>query len=212
MHKRLQRKPRAGAVCYKKGMKQICVFCGSSPGVDPRYREAAEQLGRTLAGRGLGLVYGGGSVGLMGVIANAVLAAGGRVTGVIPEALATKELMHLGLTELHVVANMHARKALMAKLADGFIAMPGGFGTLEELFEVVTWAQLGLHHKPIGLLNVAGFYEGLMRFVDHTIDEGFVQLLFRGLLLMDEEPEALLTKLGDARPPIARKWLREGDA
>lgn len=193
-------------------MKQICVFCGSSPGQDPRHHEAAVALGRLLGARGLGLVYGGGSVGLMGMVANAALAAGGRVTGVIPEALATKELMHMGLSELHVVANMHARKALMAKLSDGFVALPGGFGTMEELFEVVTWAQLGLHHKPIGLLNVAGFYDPLVSFVDHAIRAGFIQPIFRGLIVTANRPEELLDALAHARPPVAQKWLRESDA
>ncbi|HTE06888.1 MAG TPA: TIGR00730 family Rossman fold protein, partial [Planctomycetota bacterium] len=143
-------------------IRRLCVFCGSSEGNDPVYKAAAQSMGKMLVRRGVGLVYGGGSIGLMGVLADAVLAGGGEVTGVIPSALATKEVQHTGLTHTRVVDNMHARKALMNQLSDGFVAMPGGYGTLEELFEVVTWAQLGLHAKPVGLLNVVGYFDGLL--------------------------------------------------
>jgi uncharacterized protein (TIGR00730 family) len=189
-------------------LKSICVFCGSRSGSRPEYARAAGELGRVLAERGIELVYGGGSVGLMGTLADAVLAAGGRVTGVIPEALATKEVAHWGLTELHVVPSMHVRKATMARLADAFIALPGGFGTLEELFEIVTWAQLGLHQKPAGLLNTAGFFDALLALVDHTVTEEFVRPENRELLLEAKEPADLLDQLERTRPPARVPLLR----
>ena len=179
-------------------MKRVCVFCGSASGRDPRYRESAEELGRLLAARELELVFGGGSVGLMGVVADEVLARGGRVTGVIPEALMAREVGHRQVQDLRVVPDMHARKALMAELADAFVSLPGGYGTLEELFEVATWAQLGLHVKPLGLLNVAGFYDDLVRQLDRAIAEGFVAPTRR--LLVADTPVALLDAL--ARPPL----------
>ena len=175
--------------------KRICVFCGSSPGRGDTYRDAAARLGRLLAESGIGVVYGGASVGTMGVVADAALGAGGEVVGVIPQALVDREVAHTGLTDLHVVADMHERKALMAELSDGFIALPGGAGTLEELFEVWTWAQLGLHTKPIGLLDVAGFYEPLAVLLDHMVAEGFLAATNRDLVVRDPDPAALLTAL-----------------
>jgi uncharacterized protein (TIGR00730 family) len=187
---------------------RVCVFCGSSAGANPRHRAAAARLGALLVERGLALVYGGGSVGLMGVIADAVLAAGGTAIGVIPRPLARKELLHTGLTELHVVPSMHVRKALMADLSDAFIALPGGYGTFEELLEIVTWAQLGIHGKPVGLLDVAGYYEGLARLFDRAVVEGFVRREHRDIVIVADEPGALLDRLATARPPPAtRRWL-----
>jgi hypothetical protein len=188
-------------------MKRVCVFCGSNPGVREDYRLAAVALGRLLAGAGLGLVYGGGAVGLMGVIADAVLSAGGEVIGVIPQSLAQKEIAHQGLTQLHIVSGMHARKAMMAEHADAFIAMPGGFGTLEELFEVTTWAQLGLHDRPVGLLNVAGYYDGLLGFLDHAAAEGLLRPEHRGLIRASADPAALLQLLRAQRQPPLPKWI-----
>ena len=182
-------------------MKRICVFCGSSSGNDPRYLEAAQAMGRVLADRGLGLVYGGGSVGLMGAVADAALAAGAEVIGVIPRVLQIRELAHRSLTTLHVVDSMHQRKALMAELSDGFVALPGGMGTLEELSEVLTWAQLGLHARPIGLLDVAGYYRPLATFFDQAVTAGFLRPVHRGLLLVGEEPAALLDQLAAWRGP-----------
>jgi uncharacterized protein (TIGR00730 family) len=183
-------------------MKRICVFCGSSPGHDPRYLEAARTMGHTLARRGLGLVYGGGSVGLMGAVADAALAAGGEVIGVIPEVLQIRELAHRSLTTLHVVGSMHERKALMAELSDGFVALPGGMGTLEELSEVLTWAQLGLHARPIGLLDVAGYYQPLADFFDRAVGAGFLRPAHRALLLVGHEPGALLDRFAAWRGPV----------
>jgi len=182
-------------------MKRICVFCGASPGRDPRHAEAAGLLGRTLAARGLGLVYGGGSVGLMGVVADAVLAAGGEVVGVIPQVLQIRELAHQGLSELRVVGSMHERKALMADLSDGFVALPGGMGTLEELAEILTWSQLGLHQKPVGLLDVAGYYRPLTDFFDHAMAAGFVRPEHRAMLMVEAEPVALLERFAAWSPP-----------
>lgn len=188
-------------------MKRICVFCGSSPGDHPEYAEAARRLGAALVSRGLGLVYGGGGVGLMGELANSALAAGGEVVGVIPRALFEKEVAHTGVTELRVVESMHERKALMADLADGFIALPGGVGTLEELFEVVTWAQLGFHGKPCGLLEVRGYFANLIAFLDHAVVERFLRTEHRGLLMVEECPETLLTRLAAHRPVVMDKWI-----
>jgi uncharacterized protein (TIGR00730 family) len=193
-------------------LKRICVFCGGNVGRDPRYREAAEELGRQLVRRGLGLVFGGGSVGLMGAVADATLAAGGHVIGVIPHGLAVREVAHRGLTELRVVSSMHERKAMMARLADAFVALPGGFGTFEELFEIVTWAQLGIHRKPIGLLNVAGYYDGLIRLLDHAVAEGFVPAENRGLIVVAEEPAPLLERLAGHQGPIVREWIGPDEA
>lgn len=193
-------------------MKSVCVFCGSSPGASPAYAEAAAHLGRTLAGRGLTLVYGGGHVGLMGVVADAALGAGGRVVGVIPEALEAKELAHRGLTDLRVVGSMHERKALMSELADGFIAMPGGIGTLEELFEAWTWSQLGIQRKPCGLLNAAGYYDHLLAFLDHVTAERFLAPGHRAMVLVDDDTGRLLDRLAAYRHPPVEKWLDRSES
>jgi uncharacterized protein (TIGR00730 family) len=172
--------------------KNFCVFTGSRHGARSEYSLAAKALGRELVGRGYGLVYGGGKVGLMTVIADTVLELGGHVTGVIPNSLVSKEVAHRGLTDLRVVQSMHERKAVMAELSDGFIAMPGGIGTLEEFFEVLSWAQLGLHDKPCGLLNVGGYYDHLIRFLDHAVTDDFVKPKHRALLIVEKEPAKLL--------------------
>jgi hypothetical protein len=192
-------------------MRRVCVFCGSSHGASPVYAEAARDLGRRLARRGLGLVYGGGKVGLMGEVADAALAAGGEVIGVIPYALEAREVGHRGLTEMHVVDSMHERKARMADLSDGFLALPGGIGTLEELFEVWTWGQLGLHSKPCALLDVAGYYSPLLAFLDRTVDEGFLRPAHRAVLLVDADPEALLDRMAGFTPPAVEKWIGRGE-
>jgi len=188
-------------------MKRICVFAGSSLGRRHEYKAVARQLGRVLAERDVALIYGGAAVGLMGVVADAVLESRGHVTGVIPEALVAKEVAHAGLSELRVVASMHERKAMMADLADGFIALPGGWGTLEEFFEVLTWAQLGLHRKPCGLLNVNGYFDQLLSFVGHTIDEGFLRREYGAMIAVSESPETLLDKLATYQPPVVEKWI-----
>ena len=189
-------------------MKRICVFCGSSLGIKTDYSEAAVALGGLLASRSIELVYGGGNVGLMGVIANAVLEAGGKVIGVIPHSLATREIEHNGLTRLHVVDSMHTRKAMMADLADAFIAMPGGVGTFEEFFEAVTWTQLGVHRKPCGLLNVSGFYTPLAAFIDQAVTEGFIKPVHRASIVVDDSPERLLDTLSRVELPDVPKWIR----
>jgi len=185
----------------------ICVFCGSSFGRNGAYKGAAEALGAELARREIGLVYGGASVGLMGALANAALAEGGEVIGVIPEALAALEIAHADLAELRVVSSMHERKAQMADLSNAFIALPGGIGTLEETFEVWTWSQLGLHSKPIGLLNVDGFYDGLNAFLDHLVDDAFVKASHRGILLSERDPSMLIENLISAELPRDHKWV-----
>lgn len=187
-------------------LKSVCVFCGASPGARPIYHEAAASLGRSLAERGLTLVYGGGAVGLMGVVADAALAAGGEVIGIIPQSLERAEIGHKGLTRLEVVDGMHARKARMAELADAFIALPGGLGTLEELFEVWTWGQLGYHAKPLGLLEVDGFYSRLTDFLDHLVAERFVREQHRSILQVSESPSQLLDLMSDWQPTAAPKW------
>lgn len=189
-------------------LSSVCVYCGSSQGSSPLYRQQAEALGALLADRDLALVYGGGAVGLMGTVADAALAAKGRVHGVIPERLVDAELGHPGLTSLEVVPDMHSRKARMAELADAFVALPGGFGTFEELFEALTWAQLGFHQKPVGLLNIDGFYDPLLTFVDHAIAQGFVHPDYRRLLLVADSPEALLHALEQAPRDIKAKWAK----
>ena len=176
-------------------MHRVCVFCGASSGRVPAYAEAARAFGTALAGRGLGLVYGGGRVGLMGAVADAALAAGGSVVGVIPQELVDRELAHGGLTELHVVASLHERKALMAELSDGFVALPGGFGTLDELLEQLTWSQLGLHAKPIGLLDVGGYWRPLIALARHATEEGFVRESDLGAIAVADDPEGLLDRL-----------------
>jgi len=188
-------------------MKRICVFAGSSSGREPGYRSAAEDLGRLLAARDLGLVYGGARVGLMGALADTVLASRGYVTGVIPDVLVAKEVAHTGLSDLRIVRSMHERKATMADLADGFIALPGGWGTMEELFEVLTWAQLGLHRKPCGLLNVHGYFDRLLSFVEHSMAEGFVRREYGSMIAVSDSPGALLDMLASYQPPLVEKWI-----
>lgn len=185
----------------------ICVYCGSSPGRNPAYLEAARALAATLAQRRIRLIYGGAGIGIMGALADRVLELGGEVVGVIPQALAHKEVMHQQLTELHITDSMHQRKMRMAQLADGFIALPGGIGTLEELFEIWTWAQLGFHDKPCGLLNVADFYTPLLDFLDHVAAEQFVKPQHRELLMMESEPESLLRRFAEYKPPAIKRWL-----
>ncbi|MFT9424315.1 MAG: TIGR00730 family Rossman fold protein [Acetobacter syzygii] len=192
-------------------MRRICVFCGSSAGRGSAYLHAAEQLGLLMAQRGIGLVYGGASVGLMGAVANAVLAGGGQVTGVIPQALVEREVAHHGLEDLRVVGSMHERKALMADLSDAFIALPGGIGTLEELFEVWTWTQLGNHAKPCGVLNVNGFYSSLGMFLDHVVAEGFLKPVHRSMLQVAQDPAALLDGLATWQPPQETKWIARNE-
>lgn len=187
-------------------LKSVCVFCGANPGNDPRYREVAEALGRCIAQRGLTLVYGGGKVGLMGLVADAAMAAGGEVIGIIPQSLQNAEIGHTGLSCLEVVDGMHARKARMAELSDAFIALPGGLGTLEELFEVWTWGQLGYHAKPLGLMDVGNFYDKLAGFLDHLVHEGFVRQPHRDMLQRDLAPETLLDKLASWSPTVTPKW------
>lgn len=192
--------------------RAICVFCGSSPGDDPAFVAAAQALGRALATSGRALIYGGSKIGLMGVVADAALAAGGRVTGVIPRGLVDKEVAHQSLTELRVVAGMHDRKAAMADLADAFVALPGGLGTLEELFEVWTWALLGLHAKPVALLRVSGFFEPLIQFLDSLVAHRFVRREHRDLLIVDDDPVNLLARLDAWRPAAAQpKWIERGE-
>ena len=186
-------------------MKRVCVYCGSSPGIHREYAEAARNLGCALARHDLELVYGGADVGLMGILADAVLEANGRVVGVIPEAFAHR-VSHHGLTELHVVATMHERKQMMFDLSDAFIALPGGLGTLEELTELLTWAQIGLHRKPCGLLNIAGYYDTLLTFMDHVEAEGFMKPRHRAMILVADDAEALLTQFQNYLPPSADKW------
>lgn len=188
-------------------MRRICVFLGSNAGRRPAYREAAAALGTALAKAGIGLVYGGSSVGLMGVLADAALAAGGEVIGIIPQRLVDKEVAHLGLPDLRVVTSMHQRKAQMAELSDAFVALPGGAGTLEELFEVWTWAQLGNHAKPCAVLDVEGYYRRLLDFLDHTVEEGFMRREHRDMLVMAESPVELLDKLAAYRAPTVTKWI-----
>lgn len=186
-------------------MKRICVFCGSSPGLNPRYLDLAGQLGERLAKNGIGLVYGGASIGMMGRVARSALDHGGEVIGVIPKDIAEMEVAFAELSDLRIVGSMHERKSLMADLSDGFIAMPGGLGTVEEFFEVLTWAQLGFHSKPCGLLNICGYYDTLIGFVEHSISEEFINGKHRELILTDDDPEALLAKMSVYRPPAVDK-------
>ena len=188
-------------------MYRICVFCGSNHGSRPAYAEAAQRLGREIAGKHIGLVYGGAKVGIMGTIADAVLGEGGQVIGVMPKFLVQKEVAHQGLSELRIVDSMHERKRLMADLADGFIALPGGLGTLEEFFEMVTWAQLRMHSKPCGLLNTCGYYNGLMQFLDHAVSEMFIRVEHRSMIFIHERPTALLEKFASYEPPQVGKWM-----
>jgi len=188
-------------------MKRICVFCGSSSGGEAIYSETASNVGEFLAAKGIELVYGGGRVGLMGTVADAVLANDGTVIGIIPAALDKKEIAHKGLTELHIVDSMHERKAKMAELSDGFIAMPGGFGTFEEFCEIVTWAQLGIHQKPCGLLNVRGFYDPLIKQFDYSTSSGFVSPEHRGIVLVGTEISRLFESMVNYTPPAVEKWI-----
>jgi uncharacterized protein (TIGR00730 family) len=186
------------------GLRSICVFCGASTGHDPRYAAAAADVGERLARRGIQLVYGGSRLGLMGTVADAALAAGGRVVGVIPRGLVDRELAHPGVTELRIVDTLHERKGVMAELSDGFIALPGGLGTLEELAEVLSWAQLDLHVKPVGLLDVAGYFGRLEAFLDHAVTEGFIAERHRRLLLVEDDLDRLLASFAEWRPPTGR--------
>jgi uncharacterized protein (TIGR00730 family) len=188
-------------------MKRLCVYCGSRPGSQPAYTEAAKNLARALVNRKIEVVYGGASVGTMGVLANTVLAEGGHVIGIIPQAVLGREVVHRGLSELRVVTSMHERKALMAELSDGFIALPGGLGTLDEVFEILTWGQLGLHQKPCGLLNIRDYYRGLIDFLDHAVSERFITEVHRAMLLVEEEPERLLDHFERYKAPAVAKWV-----
>jgi len=192
-------------------IKKICVYCGSSPGNNPAYAQAARDLANELVQREIGLVYGGASIGIMGEIADTVLSSGGEVIGVMPQSLVDYEVSHGGLTELKVVASMHERKALMADLSDGFIALPGGLGTLEELFEVLTWAQLGFHNKPIALLNTAYYYDSLLRFLDQSVESGFVKSGHREMLLVDETPDSLMDQVTNYEPVQLDKLIGKGE-
>ena len=188
-------------------MKRIAVFCGSSSGTDTVFEKEAQILGQTLAKENIDLVYGGANVGLMGALANATLSGGGNVIGVIPTFLKSKEIAHLGLTELHIVASMHERKTKMNDLSDGAIALPGGFGTLEELFEMLTWGQLGLHQKPVGLLNVNGFYDELIQLMDTMVEKGFLKEVYRKLVLISNNPNDLLAQMRTYEAPKVGKWI-----
>jgi len=192
-------------------IKNICVYCGSSPGRLEAYADAACALAESLVSRGIGLVYGGASVGIMGVVADQVLKLGGRAVGVIPEALVRWEVAHNNLTELHVTKSMHERKMRMAELSDGFIAMPGGLGTLEEIFEICTWAQLGIHKKPCGLLNTEGYFDPLRVFLDHAMSEQFVKPIHRSILMVESEPEAMLERFLAYEPPVLTRWVSESE-
>jgi len=188
-------------------VRRVCVYAGSNPGSDPAYADAARALATLMAERQIGLVFGGGKVGLMGVLADTILAVGGEAIGVMPQALIDREIGHPNLTELKVVASMHERKALMAELADGFVAVPGGIGTLEELIEVYTWSQLGIHDDPCGVLNTRGYYDGLARFLDHAVQEGFLRPQHRATLFVAEDPGELLDAMAEFTPPRVGKWL-----
>lgn len=207
-----RRLPHAGPATYIGGLRSVCVFCGASPGGRPEYLAAARQVGALLARRGLTLVYGGASVGLMGAIADTVLAAGGSVFGVMPRGLGPREVTHAGLTELAVVDSLAERKQMMFARADAFITLPGGFGTLDELAEVLTMSQLGLHAKPCGLLNVAGFFDPLVAQLDRAVADRFLRPEHRALVLVDDHPERLLAALETHRPARVGKWLDRGDA
>jgi uncharacterized protein (TIGR00730 family) len=195
-----------------KFVRRLCVFCGSSPGARPAYGDAAEELGRLLVAEEIGLVYGGGKVGLMGRLADAVLAEGGEAIGVMPEALVAKEIGHPGLSDLRVVGSMHERKALMADLSDAFVALPGGLGTVEELFEVYTWSQLGLHLKPCALLDVDGYYEGIATFLSHAVDERFLREDHRAMLIVERDAKTLIERLRQFEPAaVVPKWIDRGE-
>lgn len=192
-------------------MKRVCVFAGSNGGKRPEYLAAARDLGRVLAARRMGVVYGGARVGLMGALADEALVGGTAVIGVIPEALVAKEVAHQGLTELRVVKSMHERKAMMADLADGFVALPGGWGTVEEFFEVLTWSQLGFHRKPCGLLNIAGYFDRLLEFVDHGVEEGFVRREQRSTISVAGSAAELLDVMAAYQAPVVEKWIKRSE-
>jgi uncharacterized protein (TIGR00730 family) len=192
-------------------VKAVCVFCGSSSGNRPVHTEIAASVGRLLAARQLPLVYGGGRVGLMGTVADAALAAGGEVIGIIPRALADREVAHQGLTQLHVVDSMHVRKAMMAEMSDAFVALPGGFGTLEEFCEIVTWCQLGIHRKPCCLLNVDGYYDSLIEQFDVGVEQQFIKPEHRAMILAAADPETLLSEMANFQPPVVDKWLTDDE-
>lgn len=193
-------------------MKRVCVFCGSGTGSNRVYQEAAKQMGTAIARRGLGLVYGGGGIGLMRMLADAVLAERSEVIGVIPHALVAKEAAHEGVRGLRMVGSMHERKALMAELSDAFIALPGGCGTLEEFCEMLTWAQLGLHRKPCGLLNVEGYFDRLLAQLDHFVAEGFLSCAYRGLVLTEQDPDRLLDAMAQYQSPVKERWIEKEEA
>jgi uncharacterized protein (TIGR00730 family) len=198
---------------YAQEVQRACIFCGSSPGARPAYTEAAEDLGMLLVQNGITLVFGGATVGLMGRLADTVVSEGGEAIGVIPQALVDREIAHIGLTDLHVVDTMHERKQRMADLADAFVALPGGLGTLDELFEIYTWAQLGLHRKPIGLMNVEGYFDGLVGFLEHAVAERFVRDDHREMLIVEEEPAPMLERLKSFDPAsLTPKWIDRQDA
>jgi uncharacterized protein (TIGR00730 family) len=188
-------------------LKRVCVFCGSSPGRDSIFVEAAERLGRAIARRGLELVYGGAHVGLMGRVADAALAEGGRVIGVIPRSMVEREIAHTGLSELRIVSSMHERKALMEQLSDAFVALPGGTGTFEEMCEIFTWGQLGLHAKPCALMNVAGYYAPFLQLLDNAVEMGFLRPVYREMVLVEEQADAVLTRFASYEAPLVEKWL-----
>ena len=192
-------------------MRAVCVFCGSNVGARPAYAEAAAEVGRAIAARSLSLVYGGAAVGLMGTLADAALSAGGKVIGVIPKALVDREIAHAGLSELCQVKSMHERKAMMADRSDAFLALPGGAGTLEEVFEAWTWAQLGHHQKPVGLLNVDGFFDDLIAFLDHQCRERFIRQEHRDMLIVESDPNRLLDRFAQYQPPVVEKWIRAAE-
>jgi uncharacterized protein (TIGR00730 family) len=192
-------------------LRSVTVYCGSNPGADPAFAQRARELARLLANSDIRIVYGGGHVGLMGILADAAMEAGGEVIGVMPQALVDREIGHTGLSDLRVVGSMHERKALMAELADAFIALPGGIGTCEELIEVYTWSQLGIHRKPLGVLNVNGYYDALGAFLDVAVEQRFLRTQQREVLIFDADPETLLTRLADAEPPPLSKWLSEAE-
>ncbi|MFM9858119.1 TIGR00730 family Rossman fold protein [Pseudoxanthobacter sp. M-2] len=192
-------------------MRAVCVYCGSNAGVREDYGVLARALGTEIARRGMGLIYGGARVGLMGQVADAALAAGGRVVGIIPQSLVDKEIAHSGLTESHIVGSMHERKRMMADLSDGFVALPGGIGTLEEIFEMWTWAQLGYHAKPCALIDTAGYWTGLAAFLDHQVQEGFVRAPHREMLMIDDDPARLLDRMESYEAPVVTKWIKAGE-
>lgn len=189
-------------------LRRVCIFCGSSFGANPEYQNAAESFARLLATNGIGVVYGGASVGLMGAVADAALAAGGEVIGVLPHSMMAREIGHNGLTELHLVDTLHERKAMMAELSDAFVALPGGLGTFEEIFEVASWAQIGLHKKPCAFLNTNGFYDGLLTFLETSVAEGFVRPESQALLLAESDPMLLLRRLQAYVPPAYDRWTK----